>query len=130
MGCYTVTEYTSLFLDFFHQLVFPCSYQWHQRHSPTSLHLYTCFCGKHLNITSYVRLQNAWAIKGTNVATSKPHLVPLCYITIFGCHSNQLRWLELRQDTCYRCVTYTGNEIIEVKPNSIFIMKSLDVDVG
>ena len=24
----------------FHQLVFPCSYQWHQRHCPPSLHLY------------------------------------------------------------------------------------------
>ena len=34
-----VMEYTSLFLDFFHQLFFPCSYQWHQRHRSPSLHL-------------------------------------------------------------------------------------------
>ena len=39
-GCYTITEYTSLFLDIFHQLVSPCSYQWHQRDRPLSLHLY------------------------------------------------------------------------------------------
>ena len=35
-GCYSATVYTSLFLDFFHQLFF----QWHQRHSPLFLHLY------------------------------------------------------------------------------------------
>ena len=40
LGWYSVTIYTSLFLNFFHQLVFPCSYWWHQRHSPPSLHLY------------------------------------------------------------------------------------------
>ena len=40
LGWYNVTVYTSLFLDFFHQLAFPCSYQWHQRHHPPSLHLY------------------------------------------------------------------------------------------
>ena len=44
-SCYKITKCTSLFVDIFCQLVFPCSYLWFQRRSAPSLHL--SFYGKH-----------------------------------------------------------------------------------